>query len=237
MLGTIGESKDYKHAPKEIMPGSRMLNVSEELTEEEVIYQPFPGYSNPDRWAVLSTYETKDGGAFVKIHGMFPHRQMAENVGKTAMAQGYRSNCVVADTRSWLKFPVEEVESEIHVNESLKRAVGIEIKKDRNELERLRARVKSSRDDNPTSAYGRYLQLVSSSAREIIDRLGKGEEKELDMRKKFEEFRAAEIAKIHHAPLDPLLQKHFKQKIRDASLQDKEAAKEVQRVGMGMPSF
>jgi len=237
MLTPINETKEYKDDPGK-MPGSHMYNVNENVTAEEVIYQPFPGFSNPDRWALLSCYEEKKNkGCFVKIHGLFPHRKLAENVGKAAMAQGYKSTCVVADTRSWMRFPIESVETEIHSNEALKQAVGIEIKKDNTELERLRKRVENSRGDSPTTAYGRYLQLVSESAREVLEALD--EDKSIDLKEKFESFRKKELAKIQHRPLDPVLEKHFRKKIAEASLQDKKMARAMHggSAGMGMPSI
>jgi len=238
LLQVVHEGKESKDEFK--MPGAQMFNTSDEnLTTDEVIYQPFPGFSNPDRWALLSCYEeAKGSGCFVKIHGLFPHRKLAENVGKAAMEQGYKTTCVVADTRSWLRFPINEVEKEVHVNEALKKAVGLEIEKNNSELERLRKRVKDSRGTSPTTAYGRYLQLVSESARELLASLDDDEKAAVNLREKFEEFRKKEIAQIENPPLDPVLAQHFKNRIKKESLQDKTMARQMHGgAGMGMPNI
>ena len=233
MLSTINENKSQM---TEKMPGSQIFNVRENVTVDDVLFQPFPQYQNPDRWALLSCFEEKKGGGcHVKIHGLFPHRQQAENVGRNAVENGYLSKCVVADTRSWLRFPIQSVESEVNVNAALKAAVGIEINRERSELDRLRTRVENSRKESPTTAYGRYLQLVSEGAKELIEALN--EDEAIDLQEKFEAFRKKELAKISNPPLPPELEQHFRKKIAAASLQDKQAARNMHSAGMGMPSI
>lgn len=229
MLSPIDE-KDAK------MPGTRFVET-EKLSADEVMYQLFPGYQNPDRWMVLSSYDCKNGGSFVKVHGLFNHQKLAENVASTAMNQGYKSKVYVADSRSWLKFPVEGVQCEIHSNAELTKAIGVEIKKDNQEAEKLRRRVAASRGTTPTTAFGRFEQLVHSSAKELLQKLEDGDEKTINLRDKFERFREKELAKIPNPPLDPVLEQHFKKKIASASIQDKKQANAIQSAGMGMPSF
>lgn len=251
---TIDEKKESKHgndskvASDFRMPGCRMFNVPDATTTaEDVMHTPFPGYQNPDRWALISCYDTKDkGSTFVKLHGNFNSRKMAENVGRSAMANGYPSKCLVVDTRAWMQFPVPSVETDIFVNEALKSAIGLELRKENEQMDKLRARVDASRTETPTTAFGRYEQLVAKTARELLEKLDTGDEKTIELKKKFETFRAKELAMIQQKPLDPVLANHFKKKIAAASMQDKTKARAMHgggsmsgpaSIGMGMPSF
>lgn len=222
-----------------MLPGAKTFNLQEDLSPEEIIYQPFPTYSNPDRFALVSVYESERKGenkTFVKIHGLFPDQKMAENIGKAAVGAGYRSNCLVCDTRQWLQFPIEKVETEVHVNKELENIIGMEIKKDQVEYDNMRKRVIASRNEKPTTAFGRFENLVKQTAVDLLNSLEDQESKEvIDLKERFEKFKETEIANMPKHVMDEKLERHLRQKIRDASISDKGNMKKI--TGMGMPSM
>ena len=225
---------------------NKTVNFGKSATPAEAIRAYFPGHTNPDRFALVSSaFDKKENRVFVKIHGNFTTQGEAESVAANAMNGGYPLTIHVCDTRSWLPFPVVKTGKLVHANSRLEKVIGTVIQKENAEIDRMRERVENSRNTKPTTAFGRYKLLVLESAQKLIEGL-KEEKKDgdlVDLKKKFEAFREKELAAMEQVPLDPVLANHFKSKIRQAANNDQKVYHSIRQAqgmtgpGMGLPSL
>jgi hypothetical protein len=218
---------------------TKSFNFGKQLTPEEALKTYFPGYTNPDRFAVISeAFDEKNRNVYIKIHGSFTNQAEAEAVSVNAMNNGYPITTTVCDTRSWLGFPIKKVGKLAHANTQLTKIIGSRIEKENAETEEMYKRVERSKQMKPTTAFGRYEQLVFDTAAKMIEDLK--DEKgnvSVNLKERFENFRDKELKKLEHTPVDPVLREHFKQKILKAKQNEHKRLDDIKSAGLGMPKL
>ena len=152
---------------------SFMSDTSIRLSPTELMSKRFP-ITNADRFAVIAYLnDEKSTTFFVRIFGLHPTIKMAESMIREAYSQGYTYfDLYVVDTRSWLPFPPQKIESEKQGSELLSKIMDKHIQGTKKEVTDLKKRV---RESGPTTPFETYKDRVVEQAKKLIASVEKGD--------------------------------------------------------------
>jgi hypothetical protein len=220
-------------------PGN--YQVGEQMTAKDRLNQPFP-YKNNDRFAMVSVLANHDEGfCAIKIHGLAPTQDAAEEIAKQASRDGYQNEVFIADTFAWLPLPPNKVEKQVHMGEQLEKIVGKKIESENVQFVAMKKR--QAKATKATTAYERFLLLVEDAAVKLIE--SKDDHDKPDLESMFASYRKKELELVEMENKDG---KHMHEARRFLREQKREgnftpmdektkakAIKDVESAGMGLP--